>query len=270
MFKLMLITNDVDLAKYAIESGVHRIFVDLEVNGKFERQGHLDTLISNHSLQDVGNVRAAIPNNELLVRINPYFPGSKVEIEQVITFGADIIMLPMFTSAQQVQEVSNIIAGRAQLIPLVETVLATKCIEEVVSIKGVSEIYIGLNDLHLDLNLKFMFEPLSNGLVESLALVIKKAGLPFGFGGLARIGEGALPAELILAEHVRLGSTIAILSRTFHRQEQVSQQIKNRIFKNEVNKLLTTTGMLKSRNKKMQQADKKKVENIVNNIKNNS
>ena len=39
--------------------------------------------------------------------------------------------------------------------------------------------------------------------------------MPFGFGGIARIGDGLLPAEKILAEHVRLGSSSVILSRTF-------------------------------------------------------
>ena len=39
--------------------------------------------------------------------------------------------------------------------------------------------------------------------------------MPFGFGGIARIGEGDLPSDNILGEHVRLGSTSVILSRTF-------------------------------------------------------
>ena len=39
--------------------------------------------------------------------------------------------------------------------------------------------------------------------------------MPFGFGGIARIGEGDLPSDNILGEHVRLGSQSVILSRTF-------------------------------------------------------
>ena len=45
--KFMLITNKPELASYAEECGVGRIFIDLEINGKQERQGHLDTLIAN-------------------------------------------------------------------------------------------------------------------------------------------------------------------------------------------------------------------------------
>ena len=50
--------------------------------------------------------------------------------------------------------------------------------------------------------------------------------MPFGIGGIARVGEGMLPAELLLAEHVRLGSTGAIISRTFHRQAGSVQAIE--------------------------------------------
>ena len=60
-----------------------------------------------------------------------------------------------------------------------------------------------------------MFQPLADGTVEQLATVAKSAGKPFGFGGMARLGHGDLDAALILAEHVRLGSTSVMLSRKF-------------------------------------------------------
>ena len=63
-----------------------------------------------------------------------------------------------------------------------------------------------------------MFEPLASGLVDRIAATLNEFRIPFGIGGVARFGEGLLPAELVLAEHARLGSTAAILSRTFHRQ----------------------------------------------------
>ena len=40
-------------------------------------------------------------------------------------------------------------------------------------------------------------------------------GIPYGFGGIAQLGQGTLPAENIIAEHYRLGSSMAILSRSF-------------------------------------------------------
>jgi diaminopimelate decarboxylase len=82
-------------------------------------------------------------------------------------------------------------------------------------IKGIDEIHIGLNDLHLSYHLPFMFQLLSNGTVDSLCHKFQKAGLPYGFGGIAKIGEGLLPSEMVIMEHYRLGSTRAILSRSF-------------------------------------------------------
>ena len=37
----------------------------------------------------------------------------------------------------------------------------------------------------------------------------------YGFGGIASLGKGIIPAEMIIKEHYRLGSTCAILSRSF-------------------------------------------------------
>lgn len=223
---LMFITNDRNMAAYASECGVDRIFVDLEINGKHERQGHLDTVISKHSMDDVANVRTALSRSELLVRLNPFFSGSENEINQAISHGADIIMLPMFRTIQEVEFFSKIIDGRATFIPLVETIDAANILANVVKVGGVSEIYFGLNDLHREMNLSFMFEPLQNGSLERLTSIAQDAGVPFGFGGVARVGEGVLPAELILSEHARLGSSSVILSRTFHRNTRTVDELK--------------------------------------------
>lgn len=92
--KLMYITNHEDIAKIAENSGVDWIFIDLEINGKDERQGHLDTVISRHSLDDVNRVKKVLTKSELLVRVNPIYEQSKDEIDKVIKDGADIVMLP--------------------------------------------------------------------------------------------------------------------------------------------------------------------------------
>ena len=69
--------------------------------------------------------------------------------------------------------------------------------------------------MHLSYGLDFMFELLTDGTVETLCEKFAARGLPYGFGGIAKIGDGAVPAEKIILEHYRLGSTRAILSRTF-------------------------------------------------------
>ncbi len=104
MIKLMLITNQPDLAKSAVSAGVDRIFIDLEILGKKERQGHLDTVISAHSMADVPKVREAIPDAELLVRLNPPHAGIGEEIEQALKSKPEFLMLPMFHQAAELAD----------------------------------------------------------------------------------------------------------------------------------------------------------------------
>lgn len=232
------ITNSFELAEFGLSNGVDRIFVDLEFLGKEKRQGHLDTVISRHKLADIEKIRPIVPLGQLLVRINPINEGTEQEVEKVIQAGADIIMLPMFQNPKEVDYFSKCVNGRVRTCLLVETIGAMNSLEECVGIRGVNEVYIGLNDLHLELRNRFMFEPLANGLVERMSGVLKSANIPFGFGGIAQVGEGLLPAELILSEHVRLGSTAVILSRTFHRNAKTIPEIKKQMdFKGEIDKL---------------------------------
>ena len=92
---------------------------------------------------------------------------------------------------------------------------AAEKLDEILSVRGIDEVHIGLNDLHLSLGEHFMFEPLADGPVDKLTGKIAAVGLPYGFGGIARIGYGMLPAEKVITEHYRLGSSFAILSRSF-------------------------------------------------------
>jgi 2-keto-3-deoxy-L-rhamnonate aldolase RhmA len=238
--KLFFITNNPGLASFVVANGVDRIFVDLEINGKVERQGHLSTVISRHAITDIHRVRSAVPEAEILVRVNPVHDGLKEEIDQVVAAGADIIMLPMFRSPNEVRAFIGMVSGRARVSLLVETVGAMETLSETASLSGVDEVHIGLNDLHLELKNNFMFEPLANGLVDEMAAVLQKANIPFGVGGIARVGEGILPAELLISEHVRLGSSAAILSRTFHRQIASAEEIAAKMnFADEVSKIRT-------------------------------
>lgn len=216
--KFYFITNSTELAVFAMANGADRIFVDLEIAGKELRQGHLSTVISRHDIADVARMRRHVPAGALLVRVNPMHADSGAEIDAVVEAGADIVMLPMFHGPAAVADFVRLVGGRARTMLLVETVGAMQTLEQCVAQPGVDEIHIGLNDLHLELRNRFMFEPLADGLVDTMASILTRVDMPFGIGGLARVGEGLLPAELILAEHARLGSTAAILSRTFHRQ----------------------------------------------------
>lgn len=220
--KLMYITNKPEIASIIDELGVNRVFLDLEINGKDARQGHLDTVISRHSIDDVAKLRKVIKNGELLVRCNPIFEGSKEEIDRIISDGADVIMLPYFKTVEEVKTFVQLVDGRAKTDLLFETPEAAELADEILSVGGIDEVHIGLNDLHLGYGLTFMFELLTNGVVDKLCEVFRKHGVPYGIGGIAALGKGALPAEFVIAEHYRLGSTCAILSRSFCNLNEVN------------------------------------------------
>ncbi len=225
--KLMYITNRTDVAKIAESAGVDRIFVDMEYIGKADRQGGMDTVQSHHTIEDIRNIKNSLASAEVMVRVNPIhkacadYCSSQEEIDAAINAGADILMLPYFKTANEVREFVQMVAGRARTLPLVETREAAECIDEILEIEGIDEIYVGLNDLSLSMGKGFMFELLSDGTVEALCKKFKQKGVPFGFGGIAALGKGMLPAEYVIREHYRLGSTCVILSRSFCNAELI-------------------------------------------------
>lgn len=88
------------------------------------------------------------------------------------------------------------------------------------------------------LDVKILFELLLDGTVEELCLKFRKGGIPYGFGGIASLGKGMLPSEYVIKEHYRLGSTCAILSRSFCRTDQVTDLKEiQKIFETELPKI---------------------------------
>lgn len=217
----MYITNNPITAQIAQEAGVDRIWIDMEYIGKDERQGGMDTVKNHHTIDDIKKMRPIVTNAELMVRVNPLhtatddYYGSEDEINQSIEAGADVIMLPMFKTADDVKRFVSYVDGRAKVQLLVETAEAAAKIDSILEVPGVDEIHIGLNDLHLAMHKAFMFELICDDTVASLCKKMKAKGIKYGFGGIARVGYGMLPAEYIIAEHYHLGSTAAILSRGF-------------------------------------------------------
>ncbi len=215
MIKLMYITNRPEIARIVEEAGVDRIFVDMEYIGKSDRQGGMDTVQCHHTIEDIRKIRENISKAEIMVRCNPIHGASKEEIDEAIKAGTDILMLPYFKTTEEVRIFLDLVGGRVKTLPLVETPEAVASIDEILALNGIDEIFVGLNDLSLGYGMRFMFEPLANGTVEMLCNKFKTKGIPYGFGGIASLGKGLLQSEKVIAEHYRLGSTCAILSRSF-------------------------------------------------------
>lgn len=262
--KLMYITKDPDVARIAQSVGVDRIIIDLERLGKAERQKNIDSVKSDHTVEDVAVLRRHLDRAELVVRVDPLNSCSQQEIRRVINNGADIVMLPMFRTAEEVKEFIGIVSGRAKTMLLLETAEAEAHIDEILMIPGIDEIHIGLNDLHLAHNMKFMFELLADGTVEYLCGKIAEKKIPYGFGGVSGIGGGSLPAERILAEHHRLGSSMVILSRSFCDPGKTTDiREVGRVFENGVEAIREFEGFLFSRDEEYFRDNKTEIKNIV-------
>ena len=221
MLDLMYITNNPKIAQIAEEAGVNWIFVDMEFIGKDLRQGGMDTVQNHHTVEDVANIKTALSSAKVLVRVNPIhdkmlgYLSSLEEINLVINAGADIVMLPFFKAVEEVEQFIKIVDGRAKVCLLVETPESAALLDDIVEVPGIDMIHFGLNDMHLALGMKFMFQLLADGSVDKWASIVNSKGVKFGFGGLASLEGGEVPGRMILKEHYRLGSQMVILSRAF-------------------------------------------------------
>lgn len=213
--KLMFFTNSPQFAQAAESCRIDFVVIDLEIIGKLERQSHMDSRISYHSLEDIAPVRAVLHHTPLMVRINPIHDQTAHEIESALLQGADILMLPYFKTLAEVKTFLSLVSGRAKTYLLLETKEAEAILDEILDLTGIDAIHIGINDLSLSKGYSFLFQSLLDDSFTAMCEKIRARGLPFGFGGIAQLGQGLIPAEKIIAEHFRLGSTMAIMARSF-------------------------------------------------------
>ena len=258
-FELMFSSINPEDARFASKIGVDRIWVDLENLNKRARQGS-NPRISSHTIGDVAVVRNAV-KNDIIVRINPINKNSRDEILKVIDSGADIIMLPMFDKLSDVEFLLNTINGRVKSNLLFETSAAFARMDMILQIKEIDEIYLGINDLHLQMNLKFMFEILAFGLVDYFVYMAKKYKKRYGFGGITKMNSGKLNSNLILSENVRLDCSMVILSR------EIQDLIKNKNeFEYQITQIRDEYEFLKNQSLKQLQKNKLKISKSVKEI----
>ena len=157
--------------------------------------------------------------------------------------------------------------NEAKTMLLFESAKSVENIDGILSLDGIDEVYIGLNDLSLDYGRKFLFAILADGTVEKITKKFKEKNLPFGFGGMATLDGGALPGSKVLPEHFALGSQCVILSRAFCNTNVVTDlhEIEN-IFKNGVSKIREYSEFCSKQNKDFFAENHKELQQIVENI----
>lgn len=215
LLETMIITNVPSDAMFWESAGVDIIFIDLEYMGKNERQALVDSVKSEHSIEDVQKVKSVLKKSRLLVRINPFHSETEIEINKSIENGADIIMLPMFSTEWEVDEVIRILDQRCEFYPLIETPEALALVGKLSEKKEISGFHFGLNDLHLALKKKFMFEVMLLSEFKEAVKILSDKNLFFGIGGISMLGTGTLLSNTILSQYYSAGSKRVILSRSF-------------------------------------------------------
>jgi hypothetical protein len=217
-FTLTVITRDRGIARQADAAGVDRIGVDVERLAKRDRQGHIpDARISDHELTDLAALRPCVRRAALFARLNPLHAQSHDEVGAALAAGASVLMLPFFTGPSEVERFVRFVDGRARVVLLLETAAAVVRLHDILEIGGIDEVMVGLNDLRLSTGVSGHFEIVASDMMIAVAQQVLARGCAFGFGGLARVGDETLPipSDLVIAQHARLGSTSAWLSRSF-------------------------------------------------------
>jgi hypothetical protein len=209
-------TDDPDEAAACAAAGVDRIGIDLDRNGKAERQAGQQSWISPHQLAALPLLRARLPQHCLFLRTNPLHAGSRDEVEAALAAGADVLMLPNFQTLAEVEVFVGLVDGRAAVVPLVERRDALPLIAAFPAL-GITEIHFGLNDLALDFGVRNRLALLLHPEIEAACTVAGQVMHRFGVGGVASPNTVGLPvpAVSVIAQHGRLGSGGAMLARCF-------------------------------------------------------
>ncbi len=210
-------TADPAYAAAAQAAGVDRVGVDFEVRGKAERQVSRPSWIAGHTLSDLAAIARVVERERLFARIHPFALGGRDELEQVLTVGASVVMLPMFTRAAQAIEFVRAVDSRAVPVLLLETESAANDLDALLRSELEFEIHLGLNDLGISRRHTSPFEMLLDPLLADISQRVAASGRRLCIGRLARMSDLSLPvpADLVCALTVALGGQGSFLSQYF-------------------------------------------------------
>jgi hypothetical protein len=215
-FNYIAITNCPVRAKLLSDCGVQQLMVDTEILGKVERQGHKDTVISNHKLSDVRLLKNLNLKADIICRINPFNENTQNEIDTAIVNGADTIMIPMINSIEEYRTMVDIIGSRAHVLPLIETPYSFFKATEIIGYSQSKQIHFGLNDLSISMGMRNLFEVLLTETFQNMVTNMSSTDICIGIGGIGdpQVSQKVSPL-LLLNAYLKCGSNSVILSRNF-------------------------------------------------------
>lgn len=218
--ELLLFSNDPVMVNVADQAGMDGFIIDWEDRRKFHRQHVATDQQPPDNVEHLENI-ASLTRRPVWCRINQPGNWTQEEIEQAITHGADLILLPMVRSPEEVTHFLSLVAGRAQTGILLETVEACACAHQLAAL-SLDRVYVGLFDLLISRGKVIsrdkgdIFTPLIDGTVENLRDVFHNTR--FGVGGLTTVDRGApVPCLEIMAHLVRINCDFTFLRNSFKR-----------------------------------------------------
>jgi 2-keto-3-deoxy-L-rhamnonate aldolase RhmA len=213
-------TDEPALAAVAIASGVDCVGPDLEHIGKRLRQPEPTALISGHRIESLRALSRVVPAKNRFARCNPIGTGFAAEVESLIAYGVNTIMLPMVKRVEDVQLALQCIAGRTRLIVMIEQASLLDSMESLASIDEVHAFYVGTNDLSRSMGHRTRFGPIADGTLARIIEQLRSAQRRYGFFGLARDdaeSNAPLPVSprLTMASMVHFGATLFLFARSY-------------------------------------------------------
>lgn len=209
--ELVLFSHDLDYAAAAMAAGMNSIVVDWEWADKPVRQFGFDTEINRGTEADLVRMRGRIRGN-LICRINNCSDQRVREALRAAELGANEIWLPMVRSVAEVEQCLKALDGRCALSILCETRQAMALAKEWAQLP-LSRVYIGLNDLQIDLGNVNLFSALCDGTIDAFR---ERYSGALGFAGVTRPDLGRpVPCRLLMADMARQSCCFAIARRTF-------------------------------------------------------
>lgn len=224
MLEVVLFALEADYTAAAMRAGVGAAVVDWEWRGKAARQSGRDTQINYGTHEDLTRTRESVAGR-VICRINNEPELRAREAQLAVKLGADEVWLPMVRSVGEVRECLDAVGDRAGVGIMLETRDALTLGRELAHLP-LTNVYVGLNDLCIDLGRDNLFEPLVDGTLERFR---DSYNGRIGFAGVTRPEHGApIPQHLLLAEMERLECAFGVARRAFHAdvaQEDIAQAL---------------------------------------------
>lgn len=211
---LIYFTSDPTHGKKILQSGANSLLLDCEISGKTKRQEGFDTEININDPSFISEMRKINPSAHLMCRVNNADdPTCLDQVNLAISSGVNTIVLPLTEYPHQIRKVNKVIAGRANLIIMIETQKGVDNFSDL-NEEQFDAIYIGLNDLSISRGGRPLFEPLEDGTVE---YIISNTSRSVGVGGVTEPSMGyPTKSSDIIKHYAKLGVAFTVLRRSFN------------------------------------------------------